>query len=149
MLIFTNYFGISFNRTMHRWERFETLCVWSEVFEGDPLRPKFLWGPGQHRLSPVWWLDLGCCLVAGRYLKLKWIFRCFLYPQPQCFSQTCIRLVIRRLEVRSKLSKVTFFCVMIMKYFLWLFSHLCRFKKGSCQFLVDQCAQVLISCIED
>ena len=33
---------------------------------------------------------------------------------------------------------------LIMKYFLWLFSPFCGFKKGSCLFLLKECAQVLV-----
>ena len=31
--------------------------------------------------------------------------------------------------------------ILIMKYFLRSFSPFCRFKKGSCQFLAEECAQ--------
>ena len=34
---------------------------------------------------------------------------------------------------------------LIMKYFLWLFSLFHQFRKGSCQFLTKECAQVLIT----
>ena len=34
------------------------------------------------------------------------------------------------------------------KYFLWSFSPFLWFKKGSCQFLVKECVQVLVNCLE-
>ena len=36
-----------------------------------------------------------------------------------------------------------------MKYFLWSFSPFHCFKKGSCQCLAKECAQVLVNRIED
>ena len=38
---------------------------------------------------------------------------------------------------------------LITKYFLRSFSPFCWFKKGSCQFLAKECAQVLANCLED
>ena len=38
---------------------------------------------------------------------------------------------------------------LIMKYFLWSFSPFCCFKKGSCQFLAKECAQILVNCLEN
>ena len=38
---------------------------------------------------------------------------------------------------------------LIMKYFLQSFSPFLWFKKGSCQFLVKKCAQVLVNRLED
>ena len=38
---------------------------------------------------------------------------------------------------------------LIMKYFLWSFSPFHWFKNGSCQFLIKECRQVLVKCLED
>ena len=38
---------------------------------------------------------------------------------------------------------------LIMKYFLWSFSPFRRFKKGSCQFLAKECAQIFVNHLED
>ena len=62
----------------------------------------------------------------------------------------CLQLVIRRSQVRSRLSQATFFCgCWLWNCFLWSFSAFCWFRKGSCQFLAKQCAQVLVNHLED
>ena len=38
---------------------------------------------------------------------------------------------------------------LIMKYFLWSFSLFRWFKKGICQFLAKECAQILVNHLED
>ena len=38
---------------------------------------------------------------------------------------------------------------LVMKYSQLSFFHLRWFKKGSCQFLVKECVQVLVNCLED
>ena len=38
---------------------------------------------------------------------------------------------------------------LIMKYFLQLFSPFCLFKKGSCQFLAKEWAQIQVNRLED
>ena len=61
----------------------------------------------------------------------------------------CERL-IRRSQVRSPPGPATFFSWrLIMKYFLRSFSPVCWFKKGNCQCLAKECAQVLANRLEN
>ena len=71
-----------------------------------------------------------------------------LASQRQWLSQLCIRLVIRRSgSIRAGSGKILPWRLM-MKYFLQPFSLFCWFKKGICQFLVKEYAQVLVNCLE-
>ena len=55
-----------------------------------------------------------------------------------------VRLEIRGSRVWSLTVRQLFSWRLIMKYFLWSFSLFRWFKKGSCQFLSKECAQVLV-----
>ena len=70
--------------------------------------------------------------------------------RPRWLSRMPVRLEIRGLRVRSPAGSVNILSWrLIMKYFLQSFSPFFWFKKGSCQFLTKECAQVLLNHLED
>ena len=66
------------------------------------------------------------------------------FGHPWWLIQMPIWLVSKRLCVQSPPGPATFFWL-IVKYFLRSFSPFCWLKKGICQFLPKECAQVLLT----
>ena len=68
-----------------------------------------------------------------------------LCSRPQRLSRTCIRMMIRRLCIRSPPDPAASF----RRDWSRSFSPFRWFKKDSCQFLAEECAQLLVNRLED